>query len=186
VAPLLILVRHPAVAVRWQSRCYGSSDTGISRHGRASIRSLLQELYSMSPSVVVYSGMRRTRCIAEPLARMLGVKPLIDPGWRERHFGSWEGKLWDTIYRETGNAMEGMINHPSTFRPGGGDTTDELIERVKDSLCALPKFERVLVVTHGGPIAVVRMLLEGGTVGSISEKIIPTGSFFSISRSEST
>lgn len=63
--------------------------------------------------------MKRTRAIAAPLGEKLGIVPLAEPLWRERDFGSWEGQSWNAIYRATGNAMDGMIDAPETFRPGG-------------------------------------------------------------------
>jgi broad specificity phosphatase PhoE len=48
--------------------------------------------------------------------------------------------------------MDGIIDAPDTFRPGGGETTFELAARVTAAATALPE-GRGIVVAHGGPIA---------------------------------
>lgn len=148
----ITLVRHTEVARRWRGRCYGVSDVGLSRAGTAAIGPLAQELAALRPNWILHSDMARTRRLAVAVARHAGCPILADPAWRERDFGTWEGQSWNAIYRASGTAMDGMIDSPDTFRPGGGETTCELAARVATALTGLPK-GRGIVVTHGGPIA---------------------------------
>ena len=119
--------------------------------------------------------MRRTRALALPLARRLGIAPIAAPLWQERHFGAWEGRTWNAIYRATGNMMDGMIDDPHGFRPG--ETTGELITRVARALDQLPNRERIVLISHGGPIAAARLLHSGGAISQLAAQIIPQGSF---------
>src|SRR3546814_19982683 len=52
---------------------------------------LVEELARRPITSVVHSDMARTRALALPLARRCGVPLIVDPRWRERDFGSWEG-----------------------------------------------------------------------------------------------
>jgi broad specificity phosphatase PhoE len=181
----LILVRHPPVATAWQGRCYGQSDPGLSHEGRAMVAPLIDTLAALKPDVIIHSDMARTRAIAEPLARLLGVECSAQPLWRERHFGSWEGQSWDAIYRVTGNAMDGMLSDPAGFRPGDdGETTAELVRRTLAAMRALAPGKRTLVVTHGGPIAAARMLADRLDFGDLPKLIIPTGGHVRIKRAD--
>ncbi len=148
----ITLVRHTEVARRWRGRCYGVSDVGLSRAGAAAIARLAQELAALHPAWVVHSDLLRTSRLGNAIARAARCPVLANATWRERDFGNWEGQSWNAIYRATGNAMDGMIDAPGTFRPGGGETTDELAERAHAAMLALPKGSGI-VVTHGGPIA---------------------------------
>jgi len=148
----ITLVRHTEVARRWRGRCYGVSDVGLSRAGAAAIAPLAQELAALRPEWIIHSDLTRTRRLAIAVARSAGCTILADPAWRERDFGTWEGQSWNAIYRASGNAMDGMIEAPDKFRPGGGETTLELAVRVATALTGLPE-GRGIVVTHGGPIA---------------------------------
>ncbi|WP_374294421.1 histidine phosphatase family protein [Sphingomonas sp.] len=149
-----MLLRHPPVAKAWAGRCYGVSDMGWSREGLAMARSLAA---TMRADVVVHSGLRRTR----RLAGMLRGAAIEDVRWRERDFGTWEGRRWDAIWRESGDAMDGLMTDPDGFRPGGGETGAMLAGRVMAAWEALPPADTVLVIAHGGPIASLRCLLAG-------------------------
>jgi broad specificity phosphatase PhoE len=177
------LVRHPPVATAWQGRCYGQSDPGLSREGRAMIAPLVDALAAPKPDIIIHSDMARTRAIAEPLARLLGVDCIAEPLWRERHFGSWEGQGWDAIYRATGNAMDGMVDNPAGFRPGDdGETTAELVRRTLVAMRKIPSGQSVVIISHGGPIAAARMLADQARFEELAQLIIPPGITIPIDR----
>lgn len=155
----LLLVRHTEVSLRWRGRCYGISDAGLSRAGARHASTIAPALADWKPDVVVHSGLRRTRILAEQVARLANVEAIAEPLWQERDFGTWEGQSWSAIYRATGNAMDGMIEAPASFRPGGGETTIELADRAGAALAALPA-GRVVIISHGGPIAALRGLQQ--------------------------
>lgn len=177
---ILHLVRHPPVAKHWQRCCYGQSDPGLSRAGQAMIAVLVDELVALKPDVVLHSDMKRTRALALPLADRLGVVSITAPLWRERDFGDWEGQSWNAIYRKTGNAMDGMIDAPDDFRPGGGETTGELSERIKMAVHALPGTRSVIIITHGGPIACVCAARAGAKLQQLAAFVPPTASIITV------
>lgn len=148
----LLMVRHTEVARHWKGRCYGVSDVGLSRAGAAHARALAPIFAAWRPDIVIHSDLRRTRMLALQVAAIAKVDAVADASWRERDFGDWEGKSWLAIYRSTGNAMDGMITAPDSFRPGGGETTTELADRISDAIARLTA-QRIVIVTHGGPIA---------------------------------
>lgn len=177
MASALILVRHPPVVLAWQKRCYGQSDPGLSRTGQAMVAPLVDQLAALAPNVIIHSDMQRTRAIALPLGAKVGVVPIADPLWRERDFGSWEGQSWNAIYRATGNAMDGMIDAPDTFRPGNtGETTRQLMDRAAIALASLPRRGCIVVISHGGPIACVRAAATSADFQSIADLVPPAGS----------
>ncbi|MBA3879328.1 MAG: histidine phosphatase family protein [Sphingobium sp.] len=168
-------MRHPPVALGWAGRCYGRSDMGWSREGAAMARRLVPALAAEGFDRVIHSGLHRTRRLAEAVARASGASLSADPRWAERDFGDWEGRRWDAIWRETGDAMDGMITDPECFRPGGGETTAELAARAWAAWQDLPSDGSILVVAHGGPIAVVRMRLAGSDYPALAGLIPPPG-----------
>lgn len=133
---------------------------GLSRAGAAEARRLAEELAAWRPDRVMHSGLIRARLLAEGIGKAAEVATLADPNWAERDFASWEGRRWSAIYRATGDAMDGMIDAPDCFRPGGGETTAELADRACAALAALPE-GRTIVVTHGGPIGALRGTATG-------------------------
>jgi alpha-ribazole phosphatase len=172
----LHLVRHPPVVKAWQNRCYGQSDPGLSREGQKMIASLVDQLAALKPDAIIHSDLQRTQAIAEPLARRLGMTIIADPLWRERDFGGWEGQTWNAIYRATGSAMDGMVDDPDHFRPGGGETTRALATRVQNAVRNLPNAACVIIISHGGPIACVAAARMGASIRNIASFIPDTGS----------
>lgn len=171
----VLLVRHPPVAKRWARRCYGASDVPLTRTWRATMGPVVAQLRATRIGLIVHSDLIRTRLPAEMIARTLGVPLIADPDWRERDFGAWEGRSWHAIWRETGNAMDGMIHAPAHFRPGGdSETTFELRDRVMLAYRRLSGAS-VAVVTHGGPIAALRGSLCGAEVRLWPSFISPCG-----------
>jgi broad specificity phosphatase PhoE len=171
----LLLVRHTAVADAWRSRCYGATDVPLARDGRMAARALARDLAEQRPAVVFSSPLRRARFLAGLIARAVGVPLMIDARLRERHFGAWEGRDWTDIYAETGDAMMGMLTAPDTFRPGGGETTHELRDRVAAWQRELPAGVTVLAVCHGGPIAALVGLGHGLPPEAWAKHIPPVG-----------
>lgn len=155
-----LLLRHTEVAPHWSGRCYGRSDVGLSRAGRAQAYRLAASGLAGEFCRVVASPARRARWLGGLLA---GERLEIEPRLAERDFGAWEGQGWDAIWRATGDAMDGMIDAPDSFRPGGGETTAELAARARDWWEGLPGDAAVLAVAHGGPIAALAGSLLGQT-----------------------
>lgn len=132
---------------------------------------LIGELAELKPDVILHSDMTRTRAIAEPLARRLGKTCIAEPLWRERAFGKWEGQSWNAIYQSTGNAMDGMIEDPEHFRPGGGETTNEVIARIRGAVAKLTPVPCIVIVSHGGPIACLRLILNKLPITALAASI---------------
>lgn len=175
----VLLIRHGHVALRWRGRCYGQTDVGLSREGARQSRELawaiLRRRDAHGISAVLHSGLRRASALAELIGEGAGIEPCADGRWRERDFGSWEGRSWNSIWRESGSAMDRMLTDPAKFRPGGGETTSELSKRSVRAWRALPAGGLIVVVTHGGPIACVRATLAGATLRELADYRIPEG-----------
>lgn len=154
------LLRHTEVAAAWQGRCYGRAEAGLSTAGVRAARAIASG-WTAPVSLLLSSPARRARLLSGLLARRLSLRAVFDARLAERDFGAWEGVSWNAIWRATGNAMDGMIEDPESFRPGGGETTAELAARVCAWFAALPAAGALVVVSHGGPIAALVGSLRG-------------------------
>ncbi len=173
----LILIRHPQVARRHQGLCYGSSDVELSPEGIARCQELADLFSQRLVSRIVHSGAQRTRLSAEALGERLRLDPFVDVRLAERHFGTWESRSWNEIHIESGAAMDGVLTEPDLFRPGGGETTYEVRNRVMNWYWELPTQGPTLAVTHAGPIAALLGTLRNVPIGQWIELIPKPGDF---------
>jgi len=161
MTPEVVFVRHARVADRYQGVCYGRSDVPLGPEGVEESRRLAERLSRLPIRHLVSSGAARTRVLAEQIAERTGLEIVVEPALLERDFGTWELRTWEAIYEEVGDAMQGLIREPDTYRPPGGETTNELRDRALSWYARRPTGGLVVVVTHGGPIAAIRGSLAG-------------------------
>lgn len=179
----VLLVRHTEVARAWHGRCYGHSDMGLSRAGARAVRDLVDR-WDTPVDAIVHSGSRRAATLAGWLGTRLGIAPTVDCDWRERDFGAWEGRSWQAIWRETGAAMDGMTTEPESFRPGGGETTRDLVDRAARAWSRVSEDKCVVVVAHGGPIAAIQLLQARASISRIAAFIPLPGSVTEVCRDD--
>jgi len=149
----VILVRHPPVHARHHGVCYGTSDVELSAEGLEKCRELCALFARLPITRIFHSGVQRTRLVAECLGERLQIEPVVDARLAERHFGAWELLSWDEIYADSGAAMDRVLTEPNAFRPGGGETTYDVRDRVVAWYQELPQHGLTLAVAHAGPIA---------------------------------
>jgi broad specificity phosphatase PhoE len=140
----LLLVRHGETDWNRELRIQGSSDTELNERGREQARELASELRDVDLDAVYSSDLRRARETAELATAGRGLDVRLDPGLRERSFGSWEG----LTRSEVAERFPDLEHHD-------GETDEEVRDRV---LAAVHRIvaghpgEEVLVVSHGGAL----------------------------------
>jgi broad specificity phosphatase PhoE len=140
----LLLVRHGETDWNRQLRIQGSSDTELNETGREQARRLARELDGTRLDAVWSSDLRRARETAAIVAEPRGLEVRLDPGLRERSFGSWEG----LTRAEIDERFADPAHHD-------GETDDQVRARVLASIgriAASHPGEEVLVVSHGGAL----------------------------------
>lgn len=150
------LVRHGETAANRARIIQGQTDTALHERGRAQARALaawLAAVHRASPfAAVVASPLSRAAETASLAAAALGLPVTHDPGFMERSFGELEGHPAEEAYRRQDEAG----GDPFHYRPPRGESTWDLAHRVWAAFDALVERddvgERVLLVSHGGPI----------------------------------
>ncbi len=143
----LLLVRHGETDWNRDLRIQGGSDTELNETGRAQARELASELAAVELDAVYASDLKRARETAEIVARDRGLDVALDPGLRERSFGSWEG----LTRAEVDERFPDRQHHD-------GETDDQVRDRVLDAVGRIVEAhpgQEVLVVSHGGALNVL-------------------------------
>ena len=158
----LVLLRHGETVGESSIRFHGNNDVAISglglAHARAARHALRREYFDL----VVASTLQRAFTTAGIVAE--GAPVRLEPGFREVHFGCFEGLTDEEIqarYPEQHAAWQAA--GPAGFDYPGGDARADFVARV------LAGFERLatlgatrpLVVAHKGPIRIIAEHLLG-------------------------
>jgi 2,3-bisphosphoglycerate-dependent phosphoglycerate mutase len=162
VATTLLLARHGETDWNREQRWQGHADPGLNATGRRQAAELAERLES-SPIAAVYSSdLARARETAAIVASRLGLAASLDARLREVDVGEWSGLT----------SADVELRYPAAFerrRLGGtgweqGETYESMAARVVEALREIAHTHpegRVLVVTHGGPMAAIWVAAGG-------------------------
>lgn len=99
---------------------------------------------------------------ARQTAKWLGKDSAeIAPAVLEQHFGVWEGRYYDEVWKEAEHAHD--WSQPELIRPENGESFADVFARVKAWVEALPEGDYV-VVAHAGSIRAALAHAMGLTV----------------------
>jgi alpha-ribazole phosphatase len=166
----LVAVRHAEVAAA--GLCYGRLDVPLSGSVEASAGAILAAMGGLRPARVWSSRAARCREPAEVVARRLGVPALVDERLAELSFGAWEGRRWEDLEREHGEALRGWMEHWAERAAPGGETLVELETRLRAWLAELPAGDELLVA-HAGVVRGLAVVLEGATWPEAMARPVP-------------
>jgi probable phosphoglycerate mutase len=157
----LMLIRHGQTDWNAERRIQGQTGPGLNKLGRQQAQEAAQSLVDQGIDVIYSSDLHRAAETARIIADCLGgVKVIHDQRLRERGHGEWEGKTleeldvldpgWRRIWRGI-QALDGLAP--------GGETARAVLMRTAPVLTEIAgnhSGQRVLIVTHGGVINVLR------------------------------
>jgi 2,3-bisphosphoglycerate-dependent phosphoglycerate mutase len=159
----LLLIRHGAtVGLVSDSDRFptvdGHGDPGLSEDGFRQAELVAERLANEHIHAVYVTNLVRTHQTAAPLAKRLGLTPIVEADLREVFLGEWEGGM-TRVHAASGDprwlrAMEeGEWGHIP-----GAETTAQLTTRCIRGLHRIEasnRGKRVICVVHGGVIAAV-------------------------------
>lgn len=161
----ILLVRHGQTAWNVERRRQGHTGPGLNEQGRADARRAAGELVQMNGrrriSAIYSSDLARAAETAAIIGEALGLPVTHDERLRERHQGLWQGRLTVEVMADHGEVVDFIGEDPLGGGPPEGETGQQVVERMADALntiAAEHPGERVVVVSHGGAISLVRWL----------------------------
>lgn len=169
----IVLVRHGETDWNRERRFQGHADISLNEAGRRQAEALADLLADESFGAVYSSPLRRAVETAEIVTARLGIAFEASDGLMEVDVGSWSGLTTTEVEQQF---PDGFSRWTESRSGGwtGGETYDELGARVVAELLAVAERhpgERVLAVTHGGPIRSVLAAAAGLSFDSGRTKI---------------
>ena len=155
--PSLELLRHGSTGV--SGRYNGHTDVPLCEMGWQQMR---EAVAGRRWHRIVSSPLRRCHDFALELSRRIEVPLSVDARWMELHFGAWEGR---DVADLPGDELAAFWRDPVLHTPPDAEPLTALQSRVIAAAGALrasiDSDERVLVITHGGPMRVLRAAQQG-------------------------
>ena len=157
----VVLLRHGETQGDSGSRFHGSNDVALSDEGRRQVREAAHGLRREVFELVVASPLRRSWRSAAIVAGTAPVR--LEAGFREVHFGRWEGLSAEEIQAQDPVLYEDWQDGREGFEYPSGERRADFRARV---LAAFASIEasgaaNVLCVLHKGVIRVIAEHLGG-------------------------
>jgi probable phosphoglycerate mutase len=150
VTVTVLLVRHAAHPLVDTTLCGRKPGVGLGEAGRAQAERLAERLAGRAVAEVRTSPMERAAEPAGPVARRLGLDPVVAEDLIEIDFGAWTGRRFDELDGDPAWTRWNTVR--SQTRPPGGETMLEAQTRIVRHLEALRTTHAgrsVALVTHG-------------------------------------
>ena len=149
----VLLLRHGRTEANEKRQYCGSTDQPLSAKGREEIENKAA-LYGPLRGSLYTSGMRRTDGTMEILAGP-ACTYRREPGLREMDFGGFEGKTYEELCPDPDYRRWICGDNERNRCPGGesGEQMEERVRRTFDRILREDPAQRIVIVTHGGPIA---------------------------------
>jgi len=160
----ILLARHGETDWNRQGRFQGHADPPLNATGRAQAAELAAELKAVGLAAVYSSPLRRALETAQAVAAEHGLDPVAVDALREVDVGSWQGLTRVEIETQFPEQFARWLDYDQGWEDG--ESYEEMGRRAVAALLELAlahESERVLAVTHGGPIRAAFAFADGSS-----------------------
>ena len=156
------VVRHGETDWNREGRWMGHLEIPLNKTGREQAMETARQLKNKNIDLVISSDLARCKETAEIIAKELKTELIFDTGLRERHGGIVQGMTSDERLEKLGDEE---VNRWKTYKgkPEGGESWQDVEKRVIESIKNHKlkyAHKNLVVVTHSGPIRMLRKALE--------------------------
>jgi broad specificity phosphatase PhoE len=158
----ILLARHGETDWNRESRFQGHADPPLNELGRRQAAELAGALAGEQLAAVYSSPLRRALETAEIVAAPHGLTAIPVEGLREVDVGSWQGLTRDEVEERFPEQFRRWLDYGQGWEDG--ETYEEMGTRALSALQQLAAHhagERLVAITHGGPIRAALARAEG-------------------------
>lgn len=144
------LTRHGQTKWNVEHRIQGQLDSSLTVEGKKQALKLAMQCRSLNITQVLTSPLGRAVETARICAEQLNVGVKSVPGFEERHFGLWQGRLVSEVNTEV--SYHEITSQITDCKPEQGESAKELMERFTKALTKTLQAENdqtFLIVSHG-------------------------------------
>ena len=158
----ILLARHGETAWNREGRFQGHADPPLNRTGRSQAVDLTVALMAEELAAIYSSPLRRALETAEVIAASHGLAAVAVDALREVDVGSWSGLTRTEVEERFPAQFARWLDYGEGWEDG--ESYEQMGRRAVTALLELAaahEGERVLAVTHGGPIRAVLAVAAG-------------------------
>lgn len=170
----LYLLRHGETTFSQSGGYCGILDVKLTEAGHAMAQAFADTYKDIPWEAIYCSPLTRTQQTAAPIAKALGLDPLLREGVREISYGQWEGKEKEEIKRTLGEDHEDWMTEPAWNPPTGGETAVQVATRAMEVIAEIEEKHlsgNVLIVSHKATIRIILCSLLGIDLGRYRDRL---------------
>src|SRR5207245_2245852 len=164
----------------------GQGDPPLSPEGREEAAKVCERLAGEKLDAIYVSSLHRAAETADPLARVLGITPVVEHDLREVFLGEWEGGLFREKVIERDPLAVRMFAEQRWDVIPGAEPAETFAQRVRaavERIAGAHPDQRVVAFAHGGTIGEILaqatgsrpFAFTGADNASISHVVITEG-----------
>jgi broad specificity phosphatase PhoE len=160
----LLIVRHGETQFNAEHRYLGALDPQLNAKGISQAVEL-QSVLPVNLDAVVCSPLRRARQTADILCQSRGYSAKVNYAFRERNVGVFEGLTQEEARTQFPDLWAQNVTRSWGGAPTGGETINEVVERISEGLNELYASyagKVVALVAHGFVAKVARAIAQEG------------------------
>ena len=162
---ILLIVRHGETDYNKTKRVQGTQQIPLNERGKNQALQVAKSLRQFKITHIYCSGLVRARETAEIINSSFSLPIVKDNRLNERNWGNWESKKRDEILKPGENFENIWSEENLDANPHQGETTREFMKRCVDFLYWIienhAESDVILVVTHAGPMRMIRGIIKG-------------------------
>jgi 2,3-bisphosphoglycerate-dependent phosphoglycerate mutase len=172
----ICLVRHGETDWNAGKRIQGQIDIPLSALGHAQARATGNALRDENFAAVYASDLTRTRQTAEATTHLAHIPLQLDAGFRERHYGFFQGLTYAECEARHPAAYACHKSRDPRFAPYGGESLLDFAGRLAqafDTIVRRHADETVAIFTHGGVLDIAYRQAAGTALTTPRDFAIP-------------
>ena len=156
---MIYIIRHGQTDWNIEHRTQGHTDIALNKNGIEQAELITQKIANLKIDNIISSDLKRAYMTAQIINKNFNKNIKTDKRLREFCFGTLEGITRDKITQEI---WDDFNKNPKQFN---AETKEEIFNRIKsfiDDIKSNNINKNTLVVTHGGPIRMIKYYLDNG------------------------
>lgn len=175
----VIFVRHGHTKQTEEGKLYSDPEAVLSDAGMKQAKALADFCKGENPELLFSSSASRTRATADIVGKTLAMETLCISGFEEQSVGDWEGRSYLEIKKQDPGLYERWSRDPIRNRPPGGESIEDLLDRISKSMAELLQEragKKVMIVSHAGVIRSALVLALGMPIDNFYRISVPCAS----------